>query len=166
MGDDIGSGLPSLAICIDFRSTNVVQLSNQKPWFYRFRCHHPLITQLTFNLITVGDLYLSIFFFAFPFIFVHWAMIINFCFNSYTNFKGWNYKIGCFGPLCCASCNTRGLMQEKLDKKTLFFVCHMAAAAFRFCMRKLMIPKDWDNKTYNHNNHNKWYLNSRKYVHN
>jgi len=37
MGDDIGSGLSSMAACFDFRSTNVVQLSNQKPYF---RCHH------------------------------------------------------------------------------------------------------------------------------
>jgi hypothetical protein len=155
----MGLGLLSMAICFDFRSTNIVHLSNRKPYFYRFQCHHPLITQLTFNLITVGDLYLSIFFFAFPFIFVHWAMIINFCFNSYTNFKGWNYKIGCFGP-----CNTRGLMQEKLDKKTLFFVCHMAAAALRFCMRKLMTPKDWDNKTYHHSNHNKYLTVGNMYI--
>ena len=28
MGDDIGSGLSSMAVCFDFRSTNVVQLSN------------------------------------------------------------------------------------------------------------------------------------------
>ena len=30
MGDDIGLGLSSMAICFDFRSTNVVQLSNWK----------------------------------------------------------------------------------------------------------------------------------------
>ena len=29
MDDDIGSGLLSMAICFDFRSTNVVQLSDQ-----------------------------------------------------------------------------------------------------------------------------------------
>ena len=46
MGDDIGLGLSSLAVCFDFRSTNVVQLSNWNPYFYRFRCHHPLITRL------------------------------------------------------------------------------------------------------------------------
>ena len=28
MGDDIGSGLSSMAVCFDFRGTNVVQLSN------------------------------------------------------------------------------------------------------------------------------------------
>ena len=28
MGDDIGSGLSSMAVCFEFRSTNVVQLSN------------------------------------------------------------------------------------------------------------------------------------------
>ena len=50
MVDDIGSGLSSMDICFDFRSTNVVQLSNQNPYFYRFRCHHPLITQLRHNL--------------------------------------------------------------------------------------------------------------------
>ena len=119
-----------------------------------------------FNLITVNDLVLSIFFFAFPFIFVHWAMIINFCFISYTNFKGWNYKIGCFGPLCCASCNTykRSDAGKVGQKKHYFFVCHMAAAALRFCMRKLMIPKDWDNKTYNHNNHNKYLTVGNMYI--
>jgi len=49
MGDDIGSDLSSMAVCFDFRSTNVVQLSNRNPYFYRFRCHHPLITQLSSN---------------------------------------------------------------------------------------------------------------------
>ena len=29
MGDDIGSGLSSMAVCFDFCSTNVVQLSNR-----------------------------------------------------------------------------------------------------------------------------------------
>ena len=29
MGDDIDSGLSSMAVCFDFRSTNVVQLSNR-----------------------------------------------------------------------------------------------------------------------------------------
>ena len=43
MGDDIGS---SMAVCFDFRSTNLVQLSNRHLYFYRFRCHHPLMTQL------------------------------------------------------------------------------------------------------------------------
>ena len=38
MGDDISSGLWFMAVCFDFRSTNVVQLSN-----------HPLITQLTYG---------------------------------------------------------------------------------------------------------------------
>ena len=47
MGDDISSGLSSMAVCFDFRSTNIVQLSNRNLYFYRFRCHHPLITQLT-----------------------------------------------------------------------------------------------------------------------
>ena len=57
MGDDIGSGLSSMAVYFDFRSTNVVQLSNQNPYFYRFQCHHPLITQLNLaylNLETLG----------------------------------------------------------------------------------------------------------------
>ena len=49
MGDDIGSGLSSMAVCFDFPGTNVVQLSNWNPYFYRFRCHHPLITQLSFT---------------------------------------------------------------------------------------------------------------------
>ena len=52
MGDDIGSGLSSMAVCFDFRSTNVVQLSNRNPYFYWFRCHHPLITQLTQHITT------------------------------------------------------------------------------------------------------------------
>ena len=46
MSDDIGLGLSSMAVCFDFHSTNVVQISNQKPYFYWFKCHHPLITQL------------------------------------------------------------------------------------------------------------------------
>ena len=36
-----------------FPSTNVVQLSNQNPYFYWFWCHHPLITQL----MTLDKLY-------------------------------------------------------------------------------------------------------------
>ena len=47
MGDDMGLGLWTMADCFDFRSTTVVQLSNRNPYFYWFRCHHPLITQLT-----------------------------------------------------------------------------------------------------------------------
>ena len=36
MGDDIGSGLLSLAVCFDFCSTNIVQLSNRNPYFTGF----------------------------------------------------------------------------------------------------------------------------------
>ena len=50
MGDEIGSGLMSMAICFDFRSTDVVQLSNLNPYFYRFQCHHPLVNQVNPNL--------------------------------------------------------------------------------------------------------------------
>ena len=45
MDDDIGLGLLATAVCFDFRSTNVVQLSNRNPHFYQFWCHHPFITQ-------------------------------------------------------------------------------------------------------------------------
>ena len=38
-----------MAVCFDFCSTNVVQLSNRNLYFYRFWCHHPLITQLSFS---------------------------------------------------------------------------------------------------------------------
>ena len=47
MGDDISSGLLSMAVCFDFCSTNLVQLSNGNPYCYQFRCHHSLITQLS-----------------------------------------------------------------------------------------------------------------------
>ena len=53
MGDDIGSGLSSMAVCFDFRSTNVVQLSNRNPYFYRFRCHLSNINKLSSNLSTI-----------------------------------------------------------------------------------------------------------------
>ena len=59
MGDDICFGLSSMAICFDFRSTNVVQLSNWNPYFYRFWCHHPLITQLRQNKRLYKILYLK-----------------------------------------------------------------------------------------------------------
>ena len=36
MGDDISSGLSSMAVCFDFCSTNEVQLSNQNPEFYGY----------------------------------------------------------------------------------------------------------------------------------
>ena len=39
MGDDIGSGMSSMAICFDFHSTNVVQLSNRNPYFYQLVRH-------------------------------------------------------------------------------------------------------------------------------
>ena len=44
MGDDIGSGLSSMAVCFDFRLTNVVQLSNRNPSFTGF----DVITQLNY----------------------------------------------------------------------------------------------------------------------
>ena len=43
MGDDM-----SMAFCFDFCSSNIVQLSNPNPYLYRFWCHHPLMTQLTY----------------------------------------------------------------------------------------------------------------------
>ena len=52
MGDDIGSGLSSTAVCFDFRLTNIVQLSNQNLYFYQFQCHHPLIIQLSCRTTT------------------------------------------------------------------------------------------------------------------
>ena len=51
MGDDIGSG--SVTDCRlrsdsdPLSSTNLPYGENQNKPFYRFRCHHPLITQLT-----------------------------------------------------------------------------------------------------------------------
>ena len=50
MDNDIGSDLLSMAVCFDFCSTNVVQLSYRNPYFYQFRCHHPLIIQLSENI--------------------------------------------------------------------------------------------------------------------
>ena len=50
MGDDIGLGLSSMSVCFDFPSTNVVQLSNRKPYFYQFRYHHPLITHFLIEI--------------------------------------------------------------------------------------------------------------------
>ena len=35
MGDDISAGLSHMAICFDFCSTNVVQLSNRNLYFYQ-----------------------------------------------------------------------------------------------------------------------------------
>ena len=57
MGDDISWGLSSVAICFDFRSTNIVQLSNQNPYLYWFPCHHPLITQL--NSLVLSYLFMG-----------------------------------------------------------------------------------------------------------
>ena len=37
MGDDIGLGLSSMTVCFDFRSTNVVQVSNRNTFFYWFQ---------------------------------------------------------------------------------------------------------------------------------
>ena len=47
MDDDIGLDLLSIAVCFDFCSTNIVQLSNQNLYFYPFGCHHSLINQFT-----------------------------------------------------------------------------------------------------------------------
>ena len=46
MGDEIGSGLMSMAICFDFRSTNV-SIAAQ----YWFQCNHPLIAQPNLDTI-------------------------------------------------------------------------------------------------------------------
>ena len=43
IGDDIGLGLSSMAVCFDFCSTHVVQLSNGNAYFYWFQ----LITKLS-----------------------------------------------------------------------------------------------------------------------
>ena len=55
MGDDIGWGLSSMAVYFDFRSTNVVQLSNRNPYFYKFQSHHPLIIQLNLDSYLFGE---------------------------------------------------------------------------------------------------------------
>ena len=59
MDDDIGSDLLSIAVCFDFCSTNTVQFSNLNPYFYRFQCHHPLITKISlcnnFGLIFITN---------------------------------------------------------------------------------------------------------------
>jgi len=47
MGDDIGLGLLSMAVCFDVCSTHVVQLSNRNLYFYWFQCYQPLITKLS-----------------------------------------------------------------------------------------------------------------------
>ena len=46
MGDDI------MAVCLDFCSTNVVQLSNRNPYFYQRQCHYALITQLSLKAVS------------------------------------------------------------------------------------------------------------------
>ena len=54
MGDDNGSS--SVTDCHlrsdsdPLSSTNLPYGKNQNKPFYRFRCHHPLITQITFDL--------------------------------------------------------------------------------------------------------------------
>ena len=50
MGDDIGSGLSSMVVCFDFRSTMIVQISNRNLYFYQFRSHHPLSNNPTYFL--------------------------------------------------------------------------------------------------------------------
>ena len=35
-----------MSVCFDFCSTNVVRFISRNPYFYQFRCHHPVITQL------------------------------------------------------------------------------------------------------------------------
>ena len=55
MGDEIGSGLLSMAVCFDFRSINVVKLSNRNPYFYWFQCHHPL--QYYSPIVTHGNIF-------------------------------------------------------------------------------------------------------------
>ena len=51
MSDDIGLGLSSMAVCFDFCSTNVVQLSKWNLYFYSFPCHHPSITKLSCDML-------------------------------------------------------------------------------------------------------------------
>ena len=49
MGYDICSGLLSMSVCLPFFSTNAGRSAQQNLYFYRFLCHHRLITQLTHN---------------------------------------------------------------------------------------------------------------------
>ena len=42
MGDDIGLGLSSMAVCFDFRSTNLVQLSNRNPYLLPVSMSSPI----------------------------------------------------------------------------------------------------------------------------
>ena len=53
MGDDIGSGLLFMAVCFDFCSSFIVQLSNRNIYFYQFRCPHPLIAQLSQDRLSI-----------------------------------------------------------------------------------------------------------------
>ena len=55
MGDDIDSGLLSMSVCFDFRSTNVLQLSNRRclsgpnlNWFksYGIKCKNAKSTKM------------------------------------------------------------------------------------------------------------------------
>ena len=48
MGDDNGLGLLSMAICFDFRSTNIVQLSNWK--YVIYSCLTTIDDSLSLNL--------------------------------------------------------------------------------------------------------------------
>ena len=56
MGDDISSGLSSMAVCFNFHSTNVVHLIYRNLYFYQFWCHHPLIAQTTVKLWVLAHL--------------------------------------------------------------------------------------------------------------
>ena len=100
MGDDISSSLSSMAICFDFCSTNVVKLSNWNPYFYRFWCHLPLITQLSFNLIRYQypKKLLSTFTFLFT-LTIEFEWHNNCCCGQYNNSTldlGWTVKLAKF----------------------------------------------------------------------
>ena len=63
MGDGIGSGLSSMSVCFDFRRTANIgsydglfgPLSSRNSTLNPFRCHHPLIIQLSYFLFNFSD---------------------------------------------------------------------------------------------------------------
>ena len=59
MGNDISSGLLSMAVCFDFFSNNVVQLSNRNPYFYWFRWHTQFNPIKHLVLLVLSELYLD-----------------------------------------------------------------------------------------------------------
>ena len=127
MGDGICLGLLSMAICFDFRSTNVAQLRNWNPYFYRFQCHHQLITQLSKHvtsdnvwdfwnfcgLLRISELYIT----------PKKMFCIRYQAIAYKTEKKWSRHICICMNIVCTDCHRCSVTRLNPRSQTIFIAC-------------------------------------------